>query len=81
MLLAGRHGGTPSGNANLPAMMVRLWWFVVGVCAGAWGTVRVLRRIERARAALTPAHLVRSGALTAADLLDAGGARLTGRHN
>jgi hypothetical protein len=62
-------------------MMIRLWWFAVGACAGAWGTMRVLRRIEQAKAALTPSNLARNGALAAADLLDAGGARLTGRPN
>jgi hypothetical protein len=62
-------------------MMVRLWWFAAGAFAGAWGTIRVLRRIERAKVALTPAHLARSGALVVADLLDAGGTRLARRPN
>ena len=62
-------------------MMVRLWWFVAGALAGAWGTVRVLRRLERARAALTPTNVVRNGALVVADLLDARGARLVRASN
>jgi hypothetical protein len=62
-------------------MIVRLWWFVAGVLAGAWGTVRVLRRVERARAAMTPTNLARNGALVVADLLDAGGTRLARASN
>ena len=59
---------------------MRVWWFFVGMLVGAWGTLRVLRTIGRARTVLTPANLVRSGALTIADILDAGGERLVQGH-
>jgi hypothetical protein len=62
-------------------MAVRVWWFLVGTMVGVCGTLRVLQHVERAKAALTPANLARNGALTFADMLDAGAARLAqGRH-
>ncbi|GBD84506.1 hypothetical protein BMS3Abin02_00899 [bacterium BMS3Abin02] len=61
-------------------MMVRLWWFLLGAGSGAWGTIWLLRRMQRARAALAPANLAKQGALTVADVLAAGGRRLKSDH-
>jgi hypothetical protein len=55
---------------------MRVRWFLLGAAVGAWGAVRALKHIERAKTALTPAHLAKQGASTLADLLEAGGARL-----
>ena len=45
-------------------MLDRIWWFVTGVVAGGWITVRALRRKP------TPAEWKDAAAATGADLLD-----------
>jgi hypothetical protein len=56
---------------------MRIWWFAAGVFVGAWGTLRTVQRVQRARAALSPGNLARNGALGVADLLETGATRLT----
>jgi hypothetical protein len=46
------------------AMIDRIWWFVTGVVAGGWVTVRALRRRP------TTAEWRDAAAATGADLLD-----------
>ena len=45
-------------------MLDRIWWFVTGVVAGGWITVRALRRKP------TPVEWKDAAAATGADLLD-----------
>jgi hypothetical protein len=45
-------------------MLDRIWWFVTGVVAGGWITVRALRRKP------TPTEWKDAAAATGADLLD-----------
>jgi hypothetical protein len=45
-------------------MLDRIWWFVTGVIAGGWITVRALRRKP------TPVEWKDAAAATGADLLD-----------
>ena len=45
-------------------MLDRIWWFVTGVVAGGWITVRALRRKP------TPVEWKDAAAVTGADLLD-----------
>ena len=48
----------------MAGMLDRLWWFVTGLVAGGWVTVRALRRRP------TPLVLRDAALATSADLLD-----------
>jgi hypothetical protein len=48
----------------MAGMLDRLWWFVTGLVAGGWVTVRALRRRP------TPLELRGAALATSADLLD-----------
>jgi hypothetical protein len=48
----------------MAGMLDRLWWFVTGLVAGGWVTVRALRRRP------TPLELRDAALATSADLLD-----------
>lgn len=56
--------------------MVRLWWFLLGVGSGAWGTMWLMKRVQQARTAFAPANLARHGALAVADVLEVASERM-----
>lgn len=64
---------------TLPAMLVRLRWFLLGAAATAWGGMVVIGRLARLRERLTPANLAREGGTFAADVLDRVGDAVAGR--
>jgi hypothetical protein len=59
--------------------MRRLWWFMLGVGAGVWGSLWLLGQARRAKEALTPENLARSAAIAVADTLDRSAATLLAR--
>lgn len=60
-------------------MLVRLRWFLLGVVATVGATAYVVTRARRLRERLSPETVVRVGALTVADLMEAAGHRIKPR--
>lgn len=57
-------------------MFKRSLWFLIGAVAGISGSAWVVRRVARAREALTPANLRRTAVLSVANVLEEAGTRL-----
>lgn len=57
-------------------MFKRSLWFLIGAAAGISGSAWVVRRVARAREALTPANFRRTAVLSVANVLEEAGARL-----